>query len=125
VEFAKKYNVPIHVRNSQNESEGTWIVAETKKMEHIAVSGAALKKNLTRVTIKSVPDHPGIAATIFSRIAQAKIVVDDIIQNVMNDKAANISFTVGHGDMDDMRLVVDWLTRALGGEATFQAGLAK
>src|SRR3954465_13131808 len=65
VEFAKKYNVKIHVRNSQNENEGTWITAETATMEHIVVSGAALKKDLIRVTMKSVPNHPGIAATIF------------------------------------------------------------
>src|SRR5688572_10821916 len=69
VEFAKKYDVPIHVRNSGNDNEGTWIVAETPNMEHIVVSGAALKKDLTRVTVKNVPDRPGIAAKIFSDIA--------------------------------------------------------
>ncbi len=125
VEFAKKYNVPIHVRNSQNDKEGTWIVAENKNMEHIVVSGAALKKDLTRVTIKNVPDRPGIAATIFGRIAAARIVVDDIIQNVMFDNTANISFTVEHGDLVDLRAVVDELTRELGAEASFQADLAK
>ena len=67
VEFAKKYNVPLHVRNSQNENEGTWIVAETPNMEHIVVSGAALKKDLTRVTIKSVPDRPGHRRQNFRR----------------------------------------------------------
>src|SRR3954452_1994079 len=77
VEFAKKYNVPIHVRNSQNDNEGTWTVAETPNMEHIVVSGAALKQDLTRVSIKNVPDHPGIAAAIFGDIASANIVVDD------------------------------------------------
>ena len=107
VEFAKKYNVPIHVRNSQNDNEGTWIVAETPNMEHIVVSGAALKKDLTRVTIKSVPDRPGIAAKIFGDIAAANIVVDDIIQNVMDDNTANISFTVEHGDLHDIKPVVD------------------
>src|SRR5580658_6430978 len=90
VEFAKKYNVRIHVRNSQNENEGTWIVAETENMEHIVVSGAALKKELIRVTMKNVPDHPGVAAKIFGDIAAANIVVDDIIQNVMDDNTANI-----------------------------------
>src|SRR5580658_5433720 len=90
VEFAKKYNVRIHVRNSQNESQGTWIVAETPNMEHIVVSGAALKKDLIRVTIKAVPDFPGVAAKIFGDIATANIVVDDIIQNVMDDNTANI-----------------------------------
>ena len=72
VEFAKKYNVKIHVRNSQNDNEGTWIVAETPNMEHIVVSGAALKKDLIRVSIKGVPDRPGIAAKIFGMIADGQ-----------------------------------------------------
>ena len=127
VEFAKKYNVPIHVRNSQNENEGTWIVAETKTMEHIVVSGAALKKDLTRVTIKGVPDHPGIAAKIFGDIASANIVVDDIIQNVLDDNTANISFTVEHGDLHDIKPVVEKLCKELGkgAQATYQGDLAK
>jgi aspartate kinase len=114
VEFAKKYNVKIHVRNSQNDNPGTWIVSETPHMEHIVVSGAALKKDLTRVTIKDVPDYPGVAAKIFGDIAAANIVVDDIIQNVMDDNTANISFTVEHGDLIDMKPVVDHLCQELG-----------
>lgn len=127
VEFAKKYNVPIEVRNSGNDNPGTWIVAENKTMEHIVVSGAALKKDLIRVTIKSVPDRPGIAATIFARIASANIVVDDIIQNVMDDNTANISFTVEHGDLADIKPVVDQLIKELGSPAqvSYQDGLAK
>src|SRR3954451_5394038 len=116
VEFAKKYNVPIHVRNSQNDAEGTWIVAETQNMEHIVVSGAALKKDLTRVSIKGVPDRPGIVSKIFSDIADANIVVDDIIQNVMDDNTANISFTVEHGDLADIKPAVDKLSKELGGK---------
>jgi aspartate kinase len=127
VEFAKKYNVPIHVRNSQNDNEGTWIVAETKNMEHIVVSGAALKKELTRVALKNVPDKPGLAAKIFGDIAAANIVVDDIIQNVMDDHTANISFTVEHGDLADIKPVVEKLIEELGGKtaATFTGDLAK
>jgi len=127
VEFAKKYSVPLHVRNSQNDSEGTWIVAENPNMEHIVVSGAALKKDITRIAIKNVPDRPGIAATIFSTIANANIVVDDIIQNVMDDNTANISFTIEHGDVTDLKPVVDKLCKDLGGNtlATYHAGLAK
>jgi len=127
VEFAKKYNVPLHVRNSQNENTGTWIVAETPNMEHIVVSGAALKKDLTRVTIKSVPDRPGIAAKIFADIASANIVVDDIIQNVMDDNTANISFTVEHGDLSDIRPVCDRLCKELGAKSapSYQGDLAK
>jgi len=113
VEFAKKYNVPIHVRNSQNDNAGTWIVAETPNMEHIVVSGAALKKDLTRVSVKSVPDRPGIAAKIFGDIAAANIVVDDIIQTITDDNTANISFTVEHGDLHDIKPVVDRLCKEL------------
>ena len=127
VEFAKKYNVPIHVRNSQNDNPGTWIVAETQNMEHIVVSGAALKKDLTRVTIKGVPDRPGIAAKIFSDIADANVVVDDIIQTVSDDNTANVSFTVEHGDLHDLKAVVDRIVKELGAttKATYQGDLAK
>jgi aspartate kinase len=127
VEFAKKYNVPLHVRNSQNENEGTWIVAETANMEQIVVSGAALKKDLIRVTIKNVADRPGIAAKIFGDIASANIIVDDIIQNVMDDNTANISFTVEHGDLADIKPVVDRLMKELGGKTApiYQSNLAK
>jgi aspartate kinase len=127
VEFAKKYNVPIHVRNSQNDHEGTWIVAETPHMEHIVVSGTALKKDLIRVTVKNVPDRPGVAATIFGEIAAANIVVDDIIQTVSDDNTASISFTVEHGDLHDIKPVVEKLVRDLGAKtaAIYQDGLAK
>src|SRR4051794_20394898 len=127
VEFAKKYNVPLHVRNSQNDGEGTWIVAETPNMEHIVVSGAALKKDLIRVTLKAVPDRPGIAARIFGDIAAGNIVVDDIIQNVMDDNTANISFTVEHGELNDVKPIVDRLVKELGGtlDPQYHSDLAK
>ena len=96
-------------------------------MEHIVVSGAALKKDLIRVTIKAVPDRPGIAATIFGDIAAANIVVDDIIQNVMDDNTANISFTVEHGDLADIKPVVEKLVKELGGKTApiYHDNLAK
>jgi aspartate kinase len=127
VEFAKKYNVPLHVRNSQNDNEGTWIVAETPNMEHIVVAGAALKKDLIRVTFRAVADRPGIAAKIFGEIAGANIVVDDIIQNVMDDDTASISFTVEHGDLNDVKPVVERLAKELEAKIapTYQADLAK
>ncbi len=125
VEFAKKYNVPLHVRNSAHDGEGTWIVAETKGMEHIVVSGAALKKDITRVTLRGVPDRPGIAAKIFGEIAAANVVVDDIIQNVMDDNTANISFTVEHGDLNDLKPIVDKLVKELSVKATQTGDLAK
>jgi len=127
VEFAKKYNVPLHVRNSQNDNPGTWIVAENPNMEHIVVSGAALKKDLVRVTIKGVPDRPGVAAQIFSTIASANIIVDDIIQTVSDDNTANVSFTVEHGDLHDIKQAVEKLVKDLGPttKATYHSDLAK
>jgi aspartate kinase len=126
VEFAKKYNVRIHVRNSQTDLPGTMIVAETQAMEHIAVSGCALKKDLTRVALKQVPDHPGVVAALFSAVGGANIVVDDIIQNVMEDKTASISFTVEHGDVADLKPVVEKQIKAMGGGiATYDTNLAK
>ena len=125
VEFAKNYNVPIHVRNAGHDRPGTWIVAETKAMEHVVVAGCALKKDLTRITLKNIPDRPGIVARIFTAVAEHNIVVDDIIQNVMDDNTANISFTVEHGDLADLKPVVDRLIVELGGSATYEKDLAK
>ena len=126
VEFAKKYDVPIHDRNTQSDRPGTMIVKETKAMEHIVVSGCALKKDLTRVTLKQVPDRPGVVAAIFSAVGAANIVVDDIIQNVLADGTANISFTVEHGDVADLKNCVNKELKDLGGgSAEFEAHLAK
>ena len=84
-------------------------------MEHIVVSGCALKKDLTRVTIKNLPDRPGIVAQLFAAVGDANIVVDDIIQNVLDDGTANISFTVEHGDVTDLKPVVDAKIKEFGG----------
>jgi len=126
VEFAKKYSVPLHVRSSQHDGPGTWIVAETKAMEHIVVSGCALKKDLTRASLKGIPDRPGIVARLFSAIAKANVVVDDIIQNVMDDNTASISFTVEHGDVQDLKPVVEAMLKEFGGgKAYYETNLAK
>ena len=127
VEFAKKFQVPLHVRNSQNDHDGTWIVAETQAMEDIVVSGVALKKDLIRVGIRHVPDRPGVVATIFSRIAAANVVVDDIIQTVSDERTANVSFTVEHGDLADIQPICEALVAHFGGGtvAQYDADLAK
>ena len=132
VEFAKKYDVPIHVRNSAHDRPGTLVTRETPDMEHILVSGAALKRNLVRVTISNVPNRPGVEAELFRDIAAANIVVDDIIQNVIEAEPGgpalgNISFTVEDGDLHDIRPVVDRLVKHLGEGTTarYQGDLAK
>jgi len=125
VEFAKKYNVPIHVRGTQTTNKGTMIVAETQDMERIVVSGAALKDKIARVTLRNVPNKPGMAAKIFHTIAKANVVVDDIIQTTNEDKTATVAFTVDLGEIADAKKVVDQLGKELDCSVTFEDGMAK
>jgi aspartate kinase len=94
VEFAKKYNVPIHVRSTFTEERGTMVVSETKDMEKFSVSGVAYNKNEARITIRKVPDRPGIAALIFEPIFKSGIVIDMIVQNTSADGITDLTFTV-------------------------------
>jgi aspartate kinase len=95
VEFAKKYNVPIHVRSSFSEEEGTMVVNENSPdMERLVVSGITCNKDEARLTFRKVPDQPGIAAKIFSPIAKAGILVDMIIQNTRSEGQTDLTFTV-------------------------------
>jgi aspartate kinase len=99
VEFAKKYNVPIVVRSSFNNSPGTLVTKEDEVMEKVVVTGVTHDENQTRITIMRVPDRPGIAAKIFEAIAGANINVDMIVQNISSDdKATDMSFTVSKAD---------------------------
>jgi len=125
VEFAKKYSVPIHVRSSLHNRKGTMIVAETESMERIVVSGVALKDKLARVTLRGVPDRPGVAATIFHTIAKRNIVVDDIIQTIADDGTATVAFTTDLPDLPDAKEVTEGLCRTLHCQVTFEDYLAK
>jgi len=94
VAFAKKYNVPIHVRSSFSEEEGTMVVKENAGMERLVVSAVTHDKNQARITLKKVPDQPGIAAKIFTPISEAGIIVDMIIQNTRAGGQTDLTFTV-------------------------------
>jgi len=94
VEFARNYDVPLHVRSSFAPDEGTWITKETPDMEHAIVSGIAHKSDEAKITITGVHDQPGVAASIFTALADALINVDTIIQNMGTDGRADLSFTV-------------------------------
>jgi len=99
VEFAKKYDVPLVVRSSFNQSPGTLVTKEDAKMEKIVVTGLAHDKNQARITIMGVPDRPGIAAAVFKSLADSNINIDMIVQNVSSaDSATDISFTVSKSD---------------------------
>jgi aspartate kinase len=99
VEFAKKFNVPIHVRSSFNDRSGTWVIKEDEKMEKVSVSGVTLNKNEARITITRVPDRPGIASKIFTPISDVGIVVDMIIQNTSADGSTDLTFTIPKVDL--------------------------
>jgi aspartate kinase len=98
VGFAKKYKIPVHVRSSFSEEEGTMVVDENSGMERLAVSSVTHDNNQARITLKKVPDQPGIAAKIFSPIADAGIVVDMIIQNTRAGGETDLTFTVLKND---------------------------
>jgi aspartate kinase len=99
VEFAMKFNVPVHVRSSLNYSEGTWIVSEQKSLESAVVTGVALDRNEAKVTLTNVPDVPGTIAAIFGVLAAADIVVDMIIQNASRGGSTDVTFTVPENDL--------------------------
>jgi aspartate kinase len=125
IEFAKKYKVPVVVRNSASDAPGTWIV-DTPESKTEPVCGAALAKKEARVTLVGVPDRPGVVMTLFTRIAEAKIATDMIVQNISSDGRTDISFTVME---DDLPLTVD-ITRevaqAVGAETVeTDTGVAK
>lgn len=100
VEFAKKFNVPLHVRSSFNEEEGTMVVNEADVMEKLVVSGVTCNKNEARITLRKVPDQPGIAAKVFSPIADAGIQIDMIIQNTRQGGQTDLTFTVPEKDFN-------------------------
>lgn len=99
VTFAKQYNVPVHVRSTFTETEGTWVVKEEKEMEGKVVSGVTYNRNEARITISGVPDQPGIASKIFTPISDADIIVDMIIQNQdTGNGMTDLTFTVARTD---------------------------
>lgn len=115
IEFAKKFNVPVHVRSSFSDNPGTMIVNEPEARS-AAVCGAALVKNEARVTVLGIPDRPGAALSIFSRVAERNIAMDMIVQNEAADNIADISFTVQRDDLPSTLRAVDEAVKEIGAE---------
>lgn len=121
-----KFNVPIHVRHALLPDTGTMIVPETPEMEEDQVTSVALKSNIGRVTMTDVPTGPGVEARLFGAIAQAGIMVDDIIQNEIDHERTNISFTLDHNDLPDIKPVLDKVLVDLGrGQVRIDVGLCR
>ena len=101
VSMAKRYKVPVHVRSTFTDTTGTWVVDEEKIMESMLVSGITYSKKEARITLKKVPDKPGIAAKIFLPMSDAGIMVDMIIQNTHDGSGlTDMTFTVLRTDFD-------------------------
>jgi aspartate kinase len=99
VEFGMKYGVPIHVRSSFNDNEGTWVVPEEKAMESVVVSGVTATRDEAKITLNGISDEPGVQAKVFRPLAAAGIVVDVIVQAYVEDGRTNLTFTLPSGDM--------------------------
>jgi len=116
VEFAKRYRVPVHVRSSFSEAEGTWVVEEDPAMEEVSVAGVAYDRDEAKLTVLRVPDRPGLAARVFGPIARANIVVDMIIQNASAEGTTDLTFTVPRGDYDTAKGLLEATAREIGAQ---------
>ena len=119
VGFAKKFNIPVHVRSSFSEEEGTMVVNENSGMERLVVSGVTHDKNQARITLRKVPDQPGIAAKIFTPIADAGIIVDMIIQNTRPEGQTDLTFTVPKGEFKRAMELENKIAADIGAEEVF------
>lgn len=119
VGFAKKYNVPVHVRSSFKEEEGTMVVNENSGMEGLIVTAVTHDKNQARITLKKVPDQPGVAEKIFSPIAESGIIVDMIIQNTRAGGKTDLTFTVPKADIDKALAIESKIAEEIGAEDVF------
>jgi aspartate kinase len=114
VEFAKRYGVPLHVRSTFTDTEGTWVVEEEASMEDVLVSGVTYDRDEAKITLVRVPDQPGLAARVFGPIADANVSVDMIIQNASADGTTDLTFTVPKADFRRALGLVEAHVRELG-----------
>ncbi|MFH2145910.1 MAG: aspartate kinase [Candidatus Omnitrophota bacterium] len=125
--FAKKFNVPIHVRSSFSAKPGTFITKEAKAMmEGVVVSGITCNKKEAKITICDVPDRPGIAAKIFKALAVKEINIDMIVQNVSRTGSTDLSFTVTNANLNKtMRTTKDIVKKIGAGKVICDDNIAK
>jgi len=107
VELAKKLNVKLYAKSSFSDNQGTLITEESENMEEVLVSGIVLDKNQARVSLRGVSDRPGIAAEIFTMLANENINVDMIIQNMGTDGSTNLGFTVPQSEHENAKKLME------------------
>ena len=113
VEFAGKYKVPLRVLSSFEPGKGTLITYEVNKMEQPLIAGIAYNRNEAKLTIRGVPDQPGVASTIFGQISEAHVNVDMIIQNVAQDGTTDLTFTVNRSEYTNARSILEKISTQL------------
>lgn len=125
VEFARKYNVVFEVRSSFNNNSGTIVKAEVPTLEGLVVSGVAVDKNQTKVTITGIPDKPGSVAEIFEDLGASGIGVDMIVQNIGRAGMANLTFTVAKDDASKAEKILQNTCSKMGAEVSLTGDIAK
>lgn len=117
VEFSKKYNIRLHVRSSFNYEEGTVVMPKEEMMEKYVISGVTAKRDEAKITIRDIPDRPGIAARLFSLMGENRVYVNMIVQSTGKDNKASISFTVLKSDLEKALKLSEELRKELGASA--------
>ena len=115
VEYASKYSLPLRVLSSFNNGEGTLVQEEKNIMERPVVSGISSIDTEAKLTIRGVPDLPGIAAKILSPISDAEIEVDVIVQNISAENNTDFTFTVDINDAKQAQEILTETSKSLGG----------
>ena len=115
IEFAKKFDVPLMVRNAKSDAIGTWIMPEAAWMSEIPACGVALAADEARLVLEGVPDRPGVSHRVFSALADANIAVDMIAQSVGEGGKATIGFTVLNTELDRTKKILGEVIKELGG----------
>ncbi len=116
VELAKKYNVPLYVKSTFKDEGGTLVTKEDKEMENEVVSGVSYDKDQAKITIVHVPDRPGVAAQLFSPLAENNIVLDMIIQNASMDGYTDLTFTVSRKEIRQAHKLIEEAARKVGAD---------
>ena len=117
IELGSVYNVPIYVASSFNDDPGTLIdsyVQEQTMENRIKVTGIAYQRNIAKITLRDVPDKPGLAGALFEPLTNDGISVDTIVQNTSADKLTDISFTIDKNDLPATLLTLEKITSVLG-----------
>ena len=125
VELALKERVRVQVRSSFSDAPGTLVVDEDEIVEQALVSGIAYSRDEAKITLRHVPDRPGMAAAIFGPLSQANVNVDMIVQNVSADGTTDMTFTVGRADLPRVRTILDEHRETLGSDIVVDPDVAK